>query len=152
MTDQSSGRAKRGGRKGRLAHRAAGPAVHPCPPGQVGGQYKPLAVKEIEAIFVTACKLLAELGMGEVPDRLMRDLVAAGATEDGAGRALIPEALVRKAIELAPKTFPLHGRDSARTITVGGDRVYFGTGGAAVQTLDLDTGVYRPATDRKSVV
>ena len=28
------------------------------------------------------------------------------------------------------------------------DRVYFGTGGAAVQTLDLDSHVYRPSTLR----
>ena len=120
--------------------------MHPCPPGQVGGQYKPLTEAEMQAIFDTACKLLAELGMGEVPARLMRDLTAAGATNDGAGRVLIPQDLVRQAIATAPKTFPLHGRDPKRTITVGGDRVYFGTGGAAVQTLDLDSGVYRPAT------
>ena len=29
---------------------------------------------------------------------------------------------------------------------MGGDRVFFGTGGAVVQTLDLDSGVYRPST------
>ena len=40
----------------------------------------------------------------------------------------------------AAKTFTLHGRDEARSIEVGGDRVHFGTGGAAVQTLDLDSG------------
>ncbi|MEL6573309.1 MAG: trimethylamine methyltransferase family protein [Pseudomonadota bacterium] len=146
MTDQSASRPKRGGRKGRLAHRAAGPTVHPCPPGQVGGQYAPLIETEMQAIFGTACRLLAELGMGEVPDRLMTDLIAAGATDNGAGRVLIPQALIDDAILTAPKTFPLHGRDPDRTITVGGDRVYFGTGGAAVQTLDLDSGTYRPAT------
>ena len=31
---------------------------------------------------------------------------------------------------------------------MGGDKVYFGTGGAAVQTLDLDTHSYRAATLR----
>ena len=32
------------------------------------------------------------------------------------------------------------------SIEVGGDSVYFGTGGAAVQTLDPDSGAYRPST------
>ncbi|MEM1431680.1 MAG: trimethylamine methyltransferase family protein, partial [Pseudomonadota bacterium] len=50
------------------------------------------------------------------------------------------------AIAQAAKTFPLHARDAARSIEIGGDRVYFGTGGAAVQTLDLETGLYRPST------
>ncbi|MEM1131242.1 MAG: trimethylamine methyltransferase family protein, partial [Pseudomonadota bacterium] len=46
----------------------------------------------------------------------------------------------------ACKRFTFHGRDPRHTIEVGGDRVYFGTGGAAVQTLDLETGHYRPST------
>ncbi len=146
MTDQSASRPTRRGRQGRLADRAAGPPVHPCPPGQRGGQYKPLSDAEITAIFRTACRLLAELGMGEVPERLRDDLLRGGATDNGAGRVLIPQNLVDAAIATAPKQFPLHGRDPKRTITVGGDAVYFGTGGAAVQTLDLESGIYRPAT------
>ena len=50
------------------------------------------------------------------------------------------------AIAAAAKSFVLHGRDEARSIEVGGDRVHFGTGGAAVQTLDLESGLYRPST------
>jgi len=61
-------------------------------------------------------------------------------------RVLFPKSLVQDAIDKAAKRFVLHGRDEARSIEVGGDRVYFGTGGAAVQTLDLDTGLYRPST------
>ena len=41
--------------------------------------------------------------------------------------------------------FPLSARQ-LEDLEVGGDRVYFGTGGAAVQTLDLDSHVYRPST------
>ena len=140
-------RRKGGGRKDRLAQRAAGPA-NPCPPGQRGGQYRPLSEPEIIAIYRTALRLLAELGMGEVPDRLRRDLLAAGATEDGRGRVLIPEALTEACIAKAAKRFVLHGRDPARSIEVGGDRVHFGTGGAAVQVLDIDSGHYRAATLR----
>ena len=138
-------RRRSGGRRDRIRQREAGP-VNPCPPGQRGGQYRPLAQSDIEAIYETALKLLSDLGMGEVPDRLTRDLLASGATDDGAGRLCFPRALVEDAIADACKSFVFHGRDEARSIEVGGDRVYFGTGGAAVQTLDLETGLYRPST------
>ena len=62
------------------------------------------------------------------------------------GRILFPPALVETAVDQAAKTFVLHGRDPDRSIEVGGNRVYFGTGGAAVQTLDMASGLYRPST------
>lgn len=139
-------RGKRGGRRERLAQRAAKPAVDPCPPGQIGGIYKPLSDTDLRRIYDTALDLLEKLGIGEVPDRLHADLLAIGATDDGNGRVLFPPALVEEAIDQAAKTFTLHGRDPARSIEVGGNKVYFGTGGAAVQTLDMDSGIYRPST------
>lgn len=135
----------RGGRKARLAQRAAKPVIDPCPPGQRGGTYRPLSDADLKAIYDTALRLLADLGMGEVPARLRDDLIAAGA-QTADGRVLIPRALTEDAIDKAAKRFTLHGRDPARSIEVGGDAVFFGTGGAAVQTLDLDSGLYRPST------
>ena len=143
------GRARRSGRRERLAKHAAPPAVNPAAPGQRGGFYRPLSEADLEAIFDTALRLLEELGMGEVPDRLADVLRAAGARElPGGERFSFPRTLVKEAIAKAAKTFSLHGRDPARTIEVGGDTVHFGTGGAAVQTLDLDSGLYRPSTLR----
>jgi trimethylamine--corrinoid protein Co-methyltransferase len=144
MDDDLRKRPRRSGRGAKHRDRAAGP-VNPAPPGQPGGQYKPLTETEIAAIYTTAKRLLAELGMGEVPARLAADLCAAGAERRG-DRVLIPAALVEQAIDKAAKRFVLHGRDPARDIEVGGDRVHFGTGGAAVQVLDLDSARYRPAT------
>ena len=129
-----------------MALRAVKPAVDPCPPGQIGGSYKPLTEAELQKIYTTALDLLEKLGMGEVPPRLHADLLAVGATDNGAGRVLFPPTLVEAAIDQAAKTFVLHGRDPKRSIEVGGNRVYFGTGGAAVQTLDMTSGVYRPST------
>ncbi|WP_044008822.1 trimethylamine methyltransferase family protein [Leisingera methylohalidivorans] len=139
-------RGKRGGRRERLAQRAAKPAVDPCPPGQAGGAYKPLSDSDLRRIYDTALDLLEKLGIGEVPDRLHADLLAIGAIDNGNGRILFPPALVEEAIDQAAKTFILHGRDPERSIEVGGNKVYFGTGGAAVQTLDMDSGLYRPST------
>ena len=147
MTGQRGNR-RGGGRKARLAARAAPPPVDPCPPGQAGGQYRPLRESEITAVYATALRLLAKLGMGEVPDNLAQVLDAGGCTDNGKGRWLFPRSLVEDVIDRAAKTFPLHGRDPDRSIEVGGDRVWFGTGGAAVQTLDLERGTYRPSTLR----
>ena len=79
-------REKRGGRRERLAQRAAKPAIDPCPPGQIGGLYKPLSDDDLRRIYETALNLLDRLGVGEVPERLQKDLLAIGATDDGNGR------------------------------------------------------------------
>ena len=142
----SDPKTKRAGRIARKAARAAGPPMNPAPPGQVGGQYRPLSPAGMHDIYDTALRLLAELGMGEVPDRLRATLEAAGATSTATGRVTLPRTLVEDAIDQAPKTFPLHGRDPARSIEVGGTAVHFGTGGAAVQTLDRKTRLYRAST------
>ena len=134
-----------GGRKARLIKRAAPPSVNPAPPGLAGGFYAPLRLAEIESIYHTALRLLEQLGIGDVPPRLVDLFTAKGATFKG-GRIYFPVALVEQAIAGAAKSFALHGRDPTRTITVGDDAVHFGTGGAAVQTLDLETGDYRPST------
>ncbi len=54
--------------------------------------------------------------------------------------------MVEDIIGRACQSFVFHGRDPRHSFEVGGQRVYFGTGGAAVQTLDLDTHRYRPST------
>ncbi|SEV90958.1 trimethylamine---corrinoid protein Co-methyltransferase [Cognatiyoonia koreensis] len=147
-TTEDTQRPPRSGRKARLVKHALPPAINPAPPGQVGGMYRPLTEPDLQSIYDTALRLLSDLGMGEVPDRLAADLVAAGAQTRPDGRLQMPRAMVEDAIAKSAKRFTLHGRDPDRSIEVGGDRVYFGTGGAAVQTLDLDSGLYRPATLR----
>ena len=139
-------KSRRSGRQHRLAQRAAPPKVNPAPAGQIGGQYRPLSEADLKDIYQTALRLLSDLGMGEVPDRLRDDLVVAGAITTDNGRVSFPNALVEDAIAMSAKTFVLHGRDHDRSIEVGGDKVYFGTGGAAVNTLDMETGLYRPST------
>ena len=139
-------KSRRSGRQHRLAQRAAPPKVNPAPAGQIGGQYRPLSETDLKDIYQTALRLLSDLGMGEVPDRLRDDLVATGAIATDNGRVSFPNALVEDAIAMSAKTFVLHGRDPDRSIEVGGEKVYFGTGGAAVNTLDMETGLYRPST------
>jgi len=140
------GGGRAGGRSGRMAARAAGPAINPAAPGQLGGAYRPLSPAEIEAIYDGALTLLAELGMGEAPPALVEAACARGAEVNALGRLAFPRALIEEIVARAAKRFVFHGRDPAHDIEIGGARVYFGTGGAAVQTLDLETARYRPAT------
>jgi len=144
-TGRAGGRA--GGRASRHRHRASPTSVaNPAPPGATGGLYRPLSDHEVTRIIEAALTLLAELGMGEVPANLTDVFLAKGATLSDDGRVLFPRALVEDTIAIAARKFILHGRDDNRSIEVGGDAVHFGTGGAAVQTLDLFSGDYRPST------
>jgi len=136
-----------GGRAARVARRTAAEAeINPCPPGQNGGAYRPLPDHDLLEIYQTALRLLAEIGMGEVPDALMARALEAGGERSARGRLCFPRSMIEDFIDKAAKSFVLHGRDPKHDIQIGGDRVYFGTGGAAVQTLDLETGLYRPST------
>jgi len=143
----STSRRRRGGsRAAKLATRRKPPAINPAPPGPRGGQYRPLNDRQIRQIYDTSLRMLAELGMGEAPPALIEQALAHGATQNELGRLCFSRDLVEDIIDGACKSFVFHGRDDRHSFEVGGDRVYFGTGGAAVQTLDLDTHLYRPST------
>lgn len=136
-----------GGRSSRHQHRAAADSIpNPAPPGAYGGMYKPLRDSEVRAIIDAAIRLLGQFGMSDIPDNLAQIFLQHGATWRDDGRMLFPKAMVEDCINMAAKQFTLHGRDPDRSIEVGGNAVHFGTGGAAVQTLDLDSGDYRPST------
>ncbi|MEM8990793.1 MAG: trimethylamine methyltransferase family protein [Pseudomonadota bacterium] len=139
-------RRREGGRAARKAQRAAGPAVSPCPPGAVGGQYRPLSAPDLAAVIDTAHRILAEIGMDQVPPVLREAALAKGAGTSALGRLTFSRAMVEDIIDGACKGFTLHGRAPGQDIEIGGNRVFYGTGGAAVQTQDLETGRYRAAT------
>ena len=145
--------ARRTRKKGQLtarqamhAKRAVAPEINPCPPGATGGQYQPLSESDIKKIYTSALNILSELGMGESPPKLTKQAINKGAELNDKGRLCFPAAMVEDIIAEACRSFTLHGRDPSHSIEVGGDRVYYGTGGAAVQTLDLDSHTYRAAT------
>lgn len=128
------------------ARRALPPPDNPCPPGAIGGAYRPLSTTDIKAIYETALRILAEVGMGETPEVLQHRALEAGAYLNNENRLCFPASLVEDVIAGACKSFVLYGRDSQHDVEVGGERVYFGTGGAAVKVLDMDSRVYRPST------
>ncbi len=146
MASKPRKRSKIRPREAMHAKRAMAPEINPCPPGPQGGQYKPLTDADIQQIYSTALRILSDIGMGEAPPALVQQALEKGAKLNDAGRLCYPVSMVEDTIAGACKRFVFFGRDSKYDFEVGGDSVHFGTGGAAVQTLDVETHRYRAAT------
>jgi len=136
---------RRRGRAARLAKRQAPQPVdeRPIRPGLSGGRYKPLTDSDLQTIYDTAIGLLEDQGMGTPVPEFVEAVTAAGGRMDDQGRLHYPKGVVEHAIETAAKEFIWHGFDDDKSIDVGGDRVHFGTGGAAVLMLDHETNRFR---------
>lgn len=82
-----------------------------------------------------------EIPVAEALD-LLRD---AGAAVDGS-RVRIPERLVARALETAPRQVTLHDRAGQPAIALTGDAAFFGPGSDCLNVLDHRTGERRRAT------
>lgn len=147
MDDIGASNRRGAGRAARHKQRqTAGAIPHPCPPGQAGGRYQPLDEAGITKIIDQAFLLLSEIGLGDVPAELEELALAKGATLNAQGRLCYSRQMVEDVIDKAPQSFMLYGRDPKHDIEIGHDKVFYGTGGAGVQTLDSETGLYRAST------
>ena len=143
----SEARRRAGGRAARVAAREAGlaedeKAVHA---GQSGGAYKPLSESDCQTVFDTAIDLLVEIGIGGPIPEFIEVVEAAGGHVDDDDRLRFTRSMVEDAIGTAAKSFTWYGLDEERSIDVGGDRVHFGTAGAAVSVWDHETQSHRPS-------
>ncbi len=112
--------------------------------GLPGGRYKPLTDEQVKQINAASLAILARTGVQvEEPDalRLFRD---ARADVDG-DRVRLSQSLIEDALDRAPSRIVLAGRDPTDNLILEGARVHIGTGGAALQVLDLETEKIRPA-------
>ncbi len=99
-----------------------------------------LTDEDIKKIHQASMTVLAEAGV-EIHERAALDLCAEkGARVDyDRNRACFNEDLVMQAVETAPSTVTIYGRgDDSRNITLGGTKVYMGTGGTALNVIDFD--------------
>lgn len=144
----SPGRRGNRGRAARVAARTAtaDDGESPVPSGQVGGAYRPLGHADIRRICDAAFDVLARVGLGTAPELLAERALARGAVLNRAGRLCFPRPMIEDIIAGAAQRFVFHGQNPKHDFEIGGQRVYFGTGGAAVQTLDMDSASYRPST------
>ncbi|MEM7336055.1 MAG: trimethylamine methyltransferase family protein, partial [Chloroflexota bacterium] len=116
-------------------------------PGTVGGWYKPLKDPDIEKIHNAALDVLQNIGVEVLPSEARDIFEKAGAKiNPDKNRVYIPRELVNQALATAQNEVLMAGRDPKHDMLLGGQRVYMGTGGAAVKILDFETGHVRETT------
>jgi len=131
-------------REDSTGERPSQPAVSP---GASGGWYRPLREADVVRIHEAALDVLQTIGIEVQPSECCDIWQAAGARIDTAhNRVFIPRELVHNALKTAQNEVFLAGRDPKHDMHLGGQRVYMGTGGAAVKILDLDSQQVRQTT------
>ncbi|SPH23688.1 hypothetical protein DEA8626_02754 [Defluviimonas aquaemixtae] len=140
--------ARAGGREARRAMRAAPLAEHirPVRAGLPGGQYKALTEAGMAKIHAAALEALEVIGLSQAPESGVEIMTGAGAVLGDDGRLRFPRALVEDMLAVAARDLTLHGRDSKHDLHLTGTNVHFGTAGAAVHVVDLETNTYRDST------
>ena len=135
---------RKGGREARKALRAREIPMNEAAvrPGMEGGRYKPLSQRDMERIHETALTLLETVGFGSAIPTCIDALTAKGAFMK-ADRLCIPRALVEDTLAVAARHFPLFARNPQQDMEPWGNKVYFGTAGAAVHVVDLEKREYR---------
>ncbi len=117
--------------------------------GLSGGNYKPLSDQDIARIHETSLRVFAEVGV-QVNFAPARELFrAAGAEVDEASRVVkVPPGLVEELIHKAPPMVRLCGREENGELDceIGGNGVYMGTGGTALNVQDPGSQDSRRAT------
>ncbi len=115
--------------------------------GVEGGSYRPLSEESAERIHETAMRVFEEVGIEVNSDRaldLFRDTDAR--VDEQNRRVRVPRDMVMNLVSKAPSQVILHGRVKKHDLTLGGSRVYAGTGGTALNVLDRKDGHKRVAT------
>ncbi|NLH28050.1 MAG: trimethylamine methyltransferase [Syntrophomonadaceae bacterium] len=114
--------------------------------GLHGGQYQPLSQEQISQIHKATLEVLSNTGV-EISNKTAQELLAnAGArVEKERNRVYLPAELVEKSIGSAPSEVLLAGREEKNDLLLRGKRVYLGTGGTALNVLDLNN-TRRPST------
>ena len=152
MTEVQARARRGGGRRARAARNAPETASLGLPnPAYVGlrNPYRPIeqfSEDQIEAIHQTSMTILEEIGIRVLNDDARAIYASAGADVDEAtGQVRFDRALVMDAVGKAPSEVTLHSRSPARHMTVGGNRVAFGTVGGPPNISDMERG-RRPGT------
>lgn len=105
--------------------------------------YRPLSDSDIRRIHEASLAVLENTGIQLGNSEAREIFLAAGAAANG-DRVLISRQMVEDALSNACQSFTLAGRDPDHDMVMAGERVYLGTGGAAIQIMDLDGAVRQP--------
>ncbi|MFW6082618.1 MAG: trimethylamine methyltransferase family protein, partial [Chloroflexota bacterium] len=112
--------------------------------GLIGGQYRPLTDAQLERIHEASLHVLERTGVRVEQAEALELFEKAGADVQE-NRVRLPQDLVEDAIDRASSKVVLAGRDVEHDLILEDAQVHIGTGGAALQVLDLETGAVRKA-------
>ncbi len=116
--------------------------------GLDGGIYRPLTDVDLRKVDGAITRLLSEVGIKIANKRAFELFKAKGIETDEEKKLVyIPRGLLEDCIASTPSELILYGRGNPDyNIHVGGTRVHFGSGGTALNIIDLETGQKRPST------
>jgi trimethylamine--corrinoid protein Co-methyltransferase len=115
--------------------------------GLPGGSFKPLNEDAIRMIHETVMRIVEEVGFQVHSDDGLELFREAGARVDMEKRLVsMSRDKAMELIEMAPSVIRLCGQDEKHDIELGGNRVYTGTGGTALNVYHQETGEKTPAT------
>jgi len=143
-TEKPRPRRRAGGREARIEKRSQPlpEATQPVRAGLVGGSYQAIDAAGLNRINDAVMNVLETIGFADAIPTCIEACTSIGAIYEG-GRLKFPRAVVEDVIASAARDFPLCGQNPKYDVHPGGQRVYYGTAGAAVHVVDLEKREYR---------
>lgn len=109
--------------------------------------YKPLSNDSVESIHQATMEVLSETGFNVHNQDAFELFKPLASKVDNTTRNIrLKESTVREIISKAPSQITLYGRDDKHDCHLGTGKVYFGTGGTALNILDYNSETTRQAT------
>ena len=114
-----------------------------------GGQYRPFNDAEVKKIDGAVMTLLEKGGVKVYTKTGLEVFKKAGAdVREAEELVFLSRSMVEDAIASAPSKVVLCGRDPKHDCVLEGSNVYLGTGGTAINVLDMETGKRRASTNQ----
>ncbi len=146
IAEETPARAGRsGGRSARRAVRAAplSEDIKPVRAGMNGGEYKPLSDSDVQKIHEAVLDVLENIGLSQATPTCIAACEKLGAIMGDDGRLRFPRQVVMDTIKNANRNLTVHARDPKYDLHPQGEKVHFGTAGAAVHVVDVEKNEYR---------
>ncbi len=103
---------------------------------------------QIDILHNASLKIMDRTGMRFFDQEALDLFKKAGAGISDGNLVRIPANLVEWALRTAPKNVTIYNRNRQKSMSLGGDRSYFGVGSDCMSIYDLETGEHRKALRR----